>query len=142
MISNPSSQGDLGDFPEQPGPESTAGSQDPSTPEDPGSPEDPGNPEDPNGPVGVAYNPEGDYSRSGSLPGVIGPGGASYDPEGGSNAGSVKVPGFKDRGCRYSESRWNRADWASFFREQYESNRVNGASILAMEAVMCIRRRC
>jgi hypothetical protein len=92
----PSSQGDLGDFPEQSGPESTAGDQDPSTPEDPGNAGDTGSAGDPNGPVGLAYNPEGDYSGGGSLPGVIGPGVASFDPEGAGNADAVELPGFKD----------------------------------------------
>jgi hypothetical protein len=93
----PSSQGQLGDFPDSSSPESTAGNQD-----DPSSVGDPGTPEDPNGPTGLAYNPEGDYGRGGGLPGVMGPGIASFDPEaggvgsGGSGVNSVNVPGFKD----------------------------------------------
>ena len=91
----PSSQGQLGDFPDSSSPESTAGNQD-----DPSSVGDPGTPDDPNGPTGLAYNPEGDYGRGGGLPGVMGPGVASFDPEaggvgsGGSGVNSVNVPGF------------------------------------------------
>jgi hypothetical protein len=94
----PSSQGQLGDFPDSSSPESTAGNQD-----DPSSVGDPGTPEDPNGPTAVAYNPDGDYGKAGGLPGVMGPGVASFDPEaggvgsgGGGGLNSVNVPGFKD----------------------------------------------